>query len=485
VRRGHPPRPLAIVALGLAVCGTAFASDPPPPAHSEIPVDVTEGIHFALYLDPDPFVLTKEFTLFHNTVPDSFVAHGGRRDLFHLVYQRSGGPQAQETWFAHAWSSDLHHWVVDTLAFTVDTTAWNTQHVWSPSLVEHEGKVYLFYTGVDANSDQSIGYASTSLFDTTDTVWDPDRVQVLRAADTHWAVPDPAIYGFHTQFRDPYVMPDPDDARRLLMFYTAHDSIDFKLGRGGLAVGVARSQSGSVNSWTDLGYYASTLSSVTKIGQLEGPHAFAVNGSNTGWRLMFTNAGTPPGENGNTTIRFEDLTPGASVADTTPAHWGAPKVLKQYLNNDNAVYGWSGSEELHVSGGDWIAGFTAWGPFFQGIGLCRLAWNGSNFTIGTPSVTSVDEVHAATRGVRMGVSRDTQQGRVVTFELDSPLALEVKLEVFDAMGRRVALLLAGRLEPGHTSIAWNVARTPVASGVYFARLAFAGGVRVASIPIAR
>jgi hypothetical protein len=56
------------------------------------------------------------------------------------------------------------------------------------------------------------------------------------------------------------------------------------------------------------------------------------------------------------------------------------------------------------------------------------------------------------------------------------------------MGRRVASLFAGRLEPGHTSIAWDVslaARAPIASGVYFARLAFAGGVRVASIPIAR
>src|SRR4030095_7181161 len=102
---------------------------------------------------------------------------------------------------------------------------------------------------------------------------------------TRWAVADPPIYGSQTQLRDPYVIPDPDSAGRLLMFYAAHDSVDFKLNRGGLAVGVARSEPGTVNAWKDLGYYPKTLRSVTSITQLEGPHVFPVDGSNTGWRL--------------------------------------------------------------------------------------------------------------------------------------------------------------------------------------------------------
>jgi hypothetical protein len=475
----------ALCALLVPVaCGTARAEPPPP--HSEIAVDMRVGLHFAIFLDPSPNVLTKEFAFFFNTVPDTIGNPGGQRDLFHLIYQRTGGSQVEERTFAHAWSEDLYHWVVDTLAFSVDTTAWNAGHVWAPSLVQHEGKVYLFYAGVDATDDQSIGYASTSLLDTTNTVWDPDRVQVWRASDTKWAVPDPPLYSGQTQCRDPYVIPDPDSAGRLLMFYAAHDSVDFKLNRGGLAIGVARSEPGTVNAWQDLGYYPKTLRSVTSIPQLEGPHVFPVDGSNTGWRLMFSSAGTPPGETGTTTIRFEDLAPGFSVADTTPAHWGPPRVLMTYLHNDNAVFGWSGSEELHLNGADYLAGFTAWGPFFQGIAISRMTWNGSDFTLGQPSVTSVDNVHSAARGVRLSLSGFSPHADRVRFEVETPIALDTKLEIFDAQGRRVAVPLAGRLAPGRTIAAWDVARgSGVASGVYFARLSFPGGVRAVRLPIAR
>ena len=75
----------------------------------------------------------------------------------------------------------------------------------------------------------------------------------------------------------------------------------------------------------------------------------------------------------------------------------------------------------------------------------------------------------------------------ICFQIDSPLALEAKLEIFDAQGRRVVSLLAGRLGPGRTSLTWDVAHgeRAVASGVYFARLSFAGGSRTALLPIAR
>jgi len=211
-------------------------------------VGVFGGSGFYEFLDPDPYVLTKEFAFFSNTVPDTGVDRRLRRDLFHLVYQRTAGPQAAETMFGHAWSRDLFHWVVDTAAFVVDTTRWNSAHVWAPSLVDYQGKVYMFYAGVDPTGDQSIGYASTSLLDTTDTVWDPARVQVWTARDTRWAVVDPPLYGSQTQFRDPFVIPDPDSTGRLLMFYVAHDSVDALLGRGGLSVGVARSEPGTVGS---------------------------------------------------------------------------------------------------------------------------------------------------------------------------------------------------------------------------------------------
>jgi len=410
------------------------------------------------------------------------------RGLFHIVYQRSGGPQEAETSFGHAWSTDLRNWAVDTAAFSVDTTSWNSAHVWSPCLIRHGEKDYLFYTGVDSMGDQRIGYASTDRLDTTDTVWDPARVMVWEAADTRWAVPRPWTYGYYTQFRDPFVMDDPDLPGRLLLFYSAHDSTDFAAGRGGLAVGVARSAPGTVNQWADLGCFLSTLPRTTQVGQLEGPHVVTVPGSHAGLRLIFSNAGTPPDETGTTTLRFESLVPGASVSDTSFKSWSAPTVLRDYLSGDPTVYGWSGSEHLSVGDADYLAGFTAWGPRYQGIAIARMHWEGDNFTLGGYAFTAVNEFRSDARGVVLRVAGGPPPTRRVSFAIDSPRELDARLEVFDATGGRVRTLLAGRLARGATSLAWDLtgpAGEPVPNGMYFARLTFAGGNRSARVPVVR
>jgi hypothetical protein len=251
---------------------------------------------------------------------------------------------------------------------------------------------------------------------------------------------------------------------------------------------VARSDSGSVDTWHDLGYFPKTLRSATGIQQLEGPHVFSANGSGTDWRLMFANAGSPPGENGHTTIRFESLAPGASPADTTPANWSAPVILEQYLNNVPTAFGWSGSEEVHIPGADYLAGFTAWSLGATGIAFTRLNWNGDNFTLSVPSVVSVDEYRSPTRGVRLALADWSPRVRAVSFAIESPVELAAKLEVFDAQGRRIATPFAGTLEPGRVRVQWQLvdaAGARVANGVYFARLTFAGGSRSVQIPVAR
>mgnify|MGYP002865280247 FL=1 len=443
---------------------------------------------YSLFLDPDENVVTKEFTFFYNTVSDPARGPGKLRGLFHLIYQRSAGPQQAEKWFGHAWSTDLRTWAVDTAAFTVDTTSWNRAHVWSPCLIRHDGKDYLFYTGVDAGGDQTIGYATTSQLDTTNTFWDLERVKVWQASNTRWAVPDPSTYNRDTQFRDPFVMDDPDHSGRLLLFYSAHDSIDFRLGHGGLAVGVARSEPGTVRAWKDLGYYPNTLLRKAHIDQLEGPHLIPLPGTQTGWRLLFSNAGSPPGEAGQTTIQFQTLAPGVSVSDTSSDQWSDSKVLKQYLGGDATVFGWSGTEYLRMGGTDFLAGFTAWGPIYQGIAMSRISWHGTDFTLGGASVTAVDEYRSPAKDVRLRLENDSSPTRRVRFVIESPLELEAKLEVFDPAGRRLATLLAGRVPSGRASRTWDLTaagHASVPSGVYFARLSFAGGNRLARFPVVR
>ena len=60
-----------------------------------------------------------------------------------------------------------------------------------------------------------------------------------------------------------------------------------------------------------------------------------------------------------------------------------------------------------------------------------------------------------------------------TISFDVPEASDVRLEVYDMMGRRVATLLNGQLNAGRYEASWNArtdAGTPVASGVYLYRM---------------
>jgi hypothetical protein len=203
---------------------------------------------------------------------------------------------------------------------------------------------------------------------------------------------------------------------------------------------------------------------------------------------MFSNAGSPPGENGNTTIRFETLAEGASPADTTRTNWSLPIILEQYLNNAPTSFGWSGSEELHVPGADYLGGFTAWSVGPTGIAFTRVLWAGNDFTLGAPSVTSVDEYRSPLRGLRLALADWSPHARAATFLIDSPAAVAAKLEVFDAQGRRIATPFAGVLARGHASVTWPLAASDgarVASGVYFARLTFAGGNRSVQLAVTR
>jgi hypothetical protein len=117
-----------------------------------------------------------------------------------------------------------------------------------------------------------------------------------------------------------------------------------------------------------------------------------------------------------------------------------------------------------------------------------VVWSGSEFTLGAPSVTSVDEVRSPARGVRLGLAGWSPSAGEVTFLIDSPIELAAKLDVFDAQGRRVATPFVGTLARGRNAVAWGLLTregAPVANGVYFARLGFAGGNRTVQVAVAR
>lgn len=64
-------------------------------------------------------------------------------------------------------------------------------------------------------------------------------------------------------------------------------------------------------------------------------------------------------------------------------------------------------------------------------------------------------------------------GRVTALEYDVPAATKVELDIYDGTGRRVARPLDAVAEPGRHRLAWNGtdgSGTPLAPGIYFARL---------------
>lgn len=459
----------------------------------------TTQYNSVLFADPNSHVSTKDFAFhFNHHLPASTGPA-----LFHLMYIRHLDPSGAEPALAHAWSSDLLSWKVDTVAFlpiNSPSERWDRFSVWAPSVVVHGDSTFMFYTGVDAKQDQSIGYASTLDFDTCNTAWTRHDHPTWSVEQTNWTSRRRVPPGLGRQCRDPYVFrhPNPDSMGVYFLVFVAVDSAHAD--PFSQAVGVARNRiPGSLTSWIDLGYYRSTDATRTGFGQLEGPILIPDKGSPTGWLLMFSNAGPP---SGNVTARFVRQTAGAAPWDTTlisaSSSWSTPpSTLYKYLGDEPTVFGWEGTEYLRVSKDvEYLAGFTAFGiaggAAVQGIAISRLNWNaegdGRTFSLGAGSVTAVDAVGSSTAGVRMSFLEFRPRAHRVSWRLTLPTRMPVRLEIYDVMGRSRRRLVDGVLPGGTSIVTWDTDDDDgavVSSGMYYARLSFEGGVRLTTMPIIR
>jgi hypothetical protein len=466
--------------------------------------------NFAMYMDPNPYAVTKDFALFfnHNQKQDP------RTPLFHLMYIRHNEvPAPAETTLAHAWSVDMVHWRVDTTAFlngekvfSSDTKRWDRNFVWAPSLIASGDSTFMFYTGEDAGRDQTIGYASTLDLDTCNTVWTRHTTPTWTTEKTAWALRRKHIVGLGRQFRDPYLLkhPAPDSAGFYYMVFAASDSADVSPTTAPQAVGLARNEvKGKLNKWVDYGYFPSTAIGSTGFGQLEGPILFPDSGTPTGWITMFSNSG-----GGALSARFERQTPGLLPSATSPASWTTPpNVLFNYLGSsptDSTVAGWQGTEYLRVSdNAQYLAGFTAEGTshvfsgvpgvpngphLIQGIAISRLNWTGRNFTLGTANTTSVDAVDSPASAVRMAFIEYRPRSRRISWRISMPTAMPTRLDVYDVMGRSRRRVIDRVIPAGISIITWDTSDDSgelLRSGMYYARLTFEGGVRLSGVPIIR
>ena len=471
----YVPLPQAIVQAG----SRAASSDQVPlPADRITVAEATSaGSDTILFRDPNPSIYPKDFAFHYNSVYDPTDPAHPWKGIFHLLYIRNKA--GLDSIIAHAWTDSLGKpWSVDSMAFRPSGHGWDKMKCWAPSIQQVGNLTYMFYTGVDSLDSQSIGYATTPMLGTTNISWARSDTAVYKASNTGWA-----HTGGVLQFRDPFVMLDPDVANypgRYLLFNAGRDK-NFP-GNNYYTIGVARNELGTLNAWRDLGHYAATDHNHLAVpDRLESP--LVVRDSLTGaWRMFVGNGNYDP--LGYESTIFLTQTVGDSLTDIRASSWPQRDTLYDYTGEDADVIAWIACEHLQIGQVHFFAAYEG-----NGIGITRMHWDpvAQKFIFVHPDVTAVPS-DPAQGGVRFFLAELRPTAGVVRFAVESASAVAPQLMVYDVTGRRVRKLMDGRTVQGRAEVTWDCrdkSGRAVATGIYFARMTGAGRAQVVRLPIVR
>ncbi|OGF14306.1 MAG: hypothetical protein A2W00_06020 [Candidatus Eisenbacteria bacterium RBG_16_71_46] len=347
--------------------------------------------------------------------------------FYHIFYTRidTSLPETATTRdLGHAVSSDLYYWEQLDPILTVDPARWDNAHVWAPSVVIENGVFHLYYTGVSSRAGSYSSRERIGLATSTDLLnWTRTSAPVFACDLVPWAYCDSLDAG--TAFRDPFVMQDPGDPRRRLVYYSANPASD----PGTMVVGVAESD-GDWTAWSDLGplwisHLASTGSNVA-----ESPHLFDHNGL---WYLFLTVNGSEP-------LAW------ATGPDPLggPSSWTYRGRLSELLGYSTAA--WFASEHVRNGSYDYLAFLNG-----QRIEIKRMMWRADGgFDLADPngfritgmgwSAPEVGHGDSVTLTIRsswwMGRSAAIRLLRVIPDGTEEPLSME-------AMGMASSIPLTG------------------------------------------
>ena len=467
--------PQATVQARSATGASGFGLIPADEIHTD--VVTSAGTDTIFYWDPNPRVYPHDFAFHYNSVPNPTDPVHPWKGVFHLFYIRVVRASGADSIIAHAWTDSLGKpWSVDTLAFRPSGHGWDKMKVWAPSIQQVGNLTYMFYTGVDSLGNQSIGYATTPMLGTTNISWARSDTAVYKASNTDWAQSAGVV-----QFRDPFIMPDPDVATypgRFLLFNTGRDKTVSTF----YTIGVARNEPGTMGSWRDQGnYQATNHANLSVPGALESP--LVVRDSLTGaWRMFVANASYD--NDGYFSTIFLTQLVGDSLTDRRTSEWPQRDTLYHYVGDDADVIGWQACEHLQIGQTHFFAAYEG-----NGIGITRMHWDpdAHKFILVHPDVTAVSP-GTVEDGWRFFLSELRPGIGSARFVIDSRGTIAPRLVVYDIGGRRVRELMDGRSLRGPQVIGWDlrdVSGSPVPTGMYFARLTGIGRAKVVRVPIVR
>jgi beta-fructofuranosidase len=140
------------------------------------------------------------------------VAANGVAHAFYLQAPSALGDPEARHWnvsIGHAVSSDLVRWHVlpDALA-PASFGEWDDYTTWTGSIVEHEGRWHLLYTGTSLADDglvQRVGLATSADL----TTWHRHGAAPVLEADPRWYAGLDTSDWHDLAWRDPWVLPDP------------------------------------------------------------------------------------------------------------------------------------------------------------------------------------------------------------------------------------------------------------------------------------
>jgi len=156
----------------------------------------------------------------------------------------------------------------------------------------------------------------------------------------------------------------------------------------------------------------------------------------------------------------------------------------ELVNSQSAIYGGNGQDNP----GTLVAGATPADGFVQSLDLV-LPQMGL-LVLGPSSLVDVADGAPAAAAPRLAFTRvapvPAREG--TTFEFALPRAGEVRLELFDVSGRRVATVVDGARAAGLHAARWDGRGpdgAPAPAGLYFARLAAGGETAVRNVAVLR